>query len=90
LKISDRNTITPIRPIKERLERARVESGDAKQGDKVSLSAEALELKQLEAARIAELTRAIAEGEYQVDLELLAEAFVSKEILQSGGAGGGK
>jgi anti-sigma28 factor (negative regulator of flagellin synthesis) len=81
LKITERNTITPIRPIRERLERARVESSDAKPGDKVSLSAEAQERKQLEAARIAELTRAIAEGDYQVDLERLAEAFVAKERL---------
>lgn len=82
MKVSNQNTLAPVQQVKTMAQRPTgktQEKGGPR--DTVSLSSEAQKMQKAEAARVAALADAIAKGEYQVDLEKLAQAFVSKELL---------
>jgi len=82
VKVNDRNSIVPLHKVRNLAEQAAKseKSSQREAADKVSLSNEAQRMQEADAARIAELARAISEGRYQVDLERMAEAFVNKEL----------
>lgn len=80
MKITDRNNITPVQ-LAQPGRTHRLPESRGKAADRVSVSSEARQLKQADAERIAALTRAIAEGQYKVDIEALAEAIVHKELM---------
>lgn len=84
MKIADHNTIAPLTKVGSRSEQTEhaiqvdLPRGEA---DRVSLSQEILERRQADMDRVEAIAKLIAEGNYQLDLERLAEAIVLKELL---------
>lgn len=81
MTITDRNIIVPLQGIGTQPDHAPHGPRGGGRADRISLSGEALAMKRATLKRVAALTRAIIDGEYHIDLERLAEAFVGRELL---------
>lgn len=82
MKITELNSVTPVLPLQEGAEKsARVAPSTTESSDRVSLSTEAQQMQAAQAARIAALQKAIADGKYAIDFDRLAEAIISREVL---------
>lgn len=83
MRILDRSNIPQIPELKQASGTGKGSRADrgAKAPDRVSLSNEARELQRADAERLEAISRAIADGSYEVDLDTLADAIVRKEQL---------
>lgn len=81
MKIMDRQTISPIPAETQRADKAHRSEASLADADKVSLSDQVRDLQQANVEKVAAVRRAIMNGEYKVDLDLLAQAIVVKEQM---------
>lgn len=80
MKISNNNIISPLLQLQGDSERmARLDETPRSKPDKVSLSNEAQQMIKKDLEKIEALANQVAEGNYVVDLDALAEAMVRKE-----------
>lgn len=80
MKVLDRSNIAPV----AWMERKRAPLAANTEGplrlDRVSLSQEVVAKQRADAEKVGQIRQALAQGQYKVDLERLAQAFLSKEM----------